>query len=253
MEFIWSGAAYFLASIVISRLTTRKSKITVSELWIYPIKSCGGIKIQTTKLSSTGFQFDRMFVIVDEENNFVTQRKYPQMTRIQPSVNAAENRLTISAPRQPDLVIPLVCIPDSNNWEEVRVWSDKVLASIAHNQQANEWVSAALGVPKLRLMRIKSSPDARTTVSDESEEFPVSFVDKYQILLASTGSLDALNDRLKNTPVQVSMLNFRPNIVVRGNRSFEEDTWKDLSINGNMRCKCMEPCSRCTSKASFLY
>jgi hypothetical protein len=36
----------------------------VSELWIYPIKSCRGVQVRHAEIDSRGFKYDRNFMIV---------------------------------------------------------------------------------------------------------------------------------------------------------------------------------------------
>ena len=69
----------------------------------------------------------------------------------------------------------------------------------------------------------------------------VSYADSAPLLLVSTASLDALNDRL---PHQVSMKNFRPNLVAAGCSANEEDGWKKLQI-GEVVFDVCEACKRC--------
>ena len=55
--------------------------------------------------------------------------------------------------------------------------------------------------------------------------------DGFPILVACEASLEELNRRLvKSGKDPISMSRFRPNIVIRGTRPFEEDTWKSILI-----------------------
>ena len=70
----------------------------------------------------------------------------------------------------------------------------------------------------------------------------VGFADGFPFLVATTGSLSDLNQRLE-TPV--SMKRFRPNIVIAGAEPFEEDRWGRFSVNGVV-FENVKPCSRCS-------
>ena len=48
--------------------------LTLSQIWIYPIKSLGGINLQTAKVMPKGLQFDRRWMLVDSTGQFLTQR-----------------------------------------------------------------------------------------------------------------------------------------------------------------------------------
>ena len=51
----------------------------LSQLYIYPIKSLGGIALNRANVTRRGLQFDRRFMLVDSNNSFITQRIQPQM------------------------------------------------------------------------------------------------------------------------------------------------------------------------------
>ncbi len=53
--------------------------LTVTELYIYPIKSLGGIRAQSVLLTDRGFEHDRRWMLVDGNNRFISQREYPKM------------------------------------------------------------------------------------------------------------------------------------------------------------------------------
>jgi len=69
----------------------------------------------------------------------------------------------------------------------------------------------------------------------------VSFADGFPSLITSQASLDDFNQKL-NMPI--SMVNFRPNIVIDGCQAYAEDQWRELRING-IQFSLVKPCSRC--------
>lgn len=60
--------------------------LKVSEIWIYPIKSLGGIRLTSAKVIQKGLQYDRRWMLVDEQNGFLTQRVHHQMALFKLSV-----------------------------------------------------------------------------------------------------------------------------------------------------------------------
>mgnify|MGYP001802230672 CR=1 FL=1 len=60
----------------------------VSELWIYPVKSCKGIRVKTAAVDSTGLRCDRVFCVVaaDKRGRFLSQRTCPKMALIETSL-----------------------------------------------------------------------------------------------------------------------------------------------------------------------
>lgn len=73
---------YFFQSIYIC------SMLTVSELFIYPIKSLGGISVASAMVTDRGFQYDRRWMLVDGNNHFLTQREFAAMALLQVELTA---------------------------------------------------------------------------------------------------------------------------------------------------------------------
>ena len=40
---------------------------------VYPVKSCKGVNVPSSELNTRGFQFDRQWMVVDSDGDFVTQ------------------------------------------------------------------------------------------------------------------------------------------------------------------------------------
>ena len=53
--------------------------LILSEIWIYPIKSLGGISLKQWTVKRKGLQFDRRWMLIDEHGTFMTQRNTTQM------------------------------------------------------------------------------------------------------------------------------------------------------------------------------
>src|SRR3569833_1879582 len=54
----------------------------IQALYIYPIKSCQGISVETLELSQTGPLYDRNWMITDENGQFLTQRTHEHLAKI---------------------------------------------------------------------------------------------------------------------------------------------------------------------------
>jgi uncharacterized protein YcbX len=54
----------------------------ISQLFVYPIKSCAGIDLSEIQLQETGLAHDRQFMLVDAQGRFVSQRELPRMALI---------------------------------------------------------------------------------------------------------------------------------------------------------------------------
>ena len=60
--------------------------ITITGLFTHPIKSCAAqAHPQGVEISVAGLDFDREWVVVDQQGVFMTQRRWPRMALIQPA------------------------------------------------------------------------------------------------------------------------------------------------------------------------
>jgi uncharacterized protein YcbX len=207
----------------------------VSDLYIYPIKSCRGIRLSTAQAEPRGFRYDRRWMLVTEDGMFMTQRKYHRMALIDVSIDPPH--LVVKAPKMTPLSLPLSGSGDDSLI--VQIWDDVVTAT-GVSKEADKWFSDFLG----RRVRLMTMPeDARRSVKAKYAigENSVSFADAFPYLLISQASLDDLNRRLT---LPVPMNRFRPNIVIEGCGPYEEDRMRVLLIN-DVTMHVAKPCSRC--------
>ena len=212
------------------------SGISLVGLYVYPIKSAGGVALQEAHLDSRGIEYDRRWMLVDENHKFMTQRKHPRMALI--STRLSQDSLIVEAPGMPELRLSLR--PEARSGIEVAVWSDAVRAAPI-GREAEGWFSEFLGTPcKLVYM---PNDEVRRVDQDYAEiGDQVGFADGFPFLLVSRASLDDLGSRLGwNVPVD----RFRPNLVVEGCGPFEEDEWQALRVGG-VDFRVVKPCSRCS-------
>ncbi|WP_308601707.1 MOSC domain-containing protein [Massilia sp. Dwa41.01b] len=103
---------------------------TLSQLILYPIKSCAGMAVDTARVSVSGLQasgvHDREWMLVTPEGQFLTQREFPRMATIVPRVE--EGALLVSAPGVAVLRLPLAR-PDAPSTLRVQIWDDFVEAA----------------------------------------------------------------------------------------------------------------------------
>jgi len=209
--------------------------LILSSLYFYPVKSLVGVALNSGPIDERGIRYDRHWMVVDADGQFVTQRAYPEMSQIH--VGLAPGGLRFRAPNMPDLDIPL--INTSAIELEVEVWGDRVLAHFAGSKGA-DWLSQYLGIDA-RLVYLTNKSDRPVDPEYATPADQVGFADGFPFLLISEASLDDLNNRLESP---VSMLRFRPNLVVKGCEPYAEDSWKRIRI-GDMVFRVSKPCSRC--------
>ncbi len=208
--------------------------LSLSAIYIYPIKGLAGISLPSSQVEERGLQYDRRWMLVDDTHTFLTQRKYPQMALL--TVQLTSKGLRVQAPGKADLLIPLGATGEKLR---VTVWDDTCEAETV-NTVADNWFSEALGV----FCRLVYMPDhsirpvdSRYAVADNY----VSFADAYPFLVISEESLADLNGRLAEP---VPMNRFRPTLVVKGATPFAEDTWYRFRI-GECIFYGVKPCARC--------
>jgi uncharacterized protein YcbX len=219
----------------------------LSELNLYPIKSCAGIALKEATLTRAGLMteqiYDREWAVVGPDGVVLTQREHPRMALIVPKLKS--ETLELRAPGMLRLEIPLgLPDPDTAPTLQVQVWEDSVLAYDCDETTAT-WFTSFLGVP-CRLARFHANAKRSTSGKwTNGELHPTLFSDGYPILVIGTGSLQDLNEKLAGAGrAPLPMNRFRPNIVVGDIEPFEEDYTETFAI-GDALLKPVKPCPRC--------
>ncbi|KAL2071986.1 hypothetical protein VTL71DRAFT_11329 [Oculimacula yallundae] len=221
----------------------------VTELRIYPIKSCRGISVQKSFLTRQGLNLDRRWMFVDAKTmKFITIRDISEMTLIDTSLDSTSSNLTISI-QSTSHSITIPARP-SSSWLEsnttlsrVNIWeydTDAYVYSEEINSIFTNFFSKPVKLvykgPTPRILRGNGAPEHLGR--EESTNFP----DVLPLLIANEGSLRELNERLKAKGQEsITVERFRPNIIVRGAESGEaikgglptawsEDSWKTVRI-----------------------
>jgi uncharacterized protein YcbX len=209
--------------------------IQVHQLVIYPIKSCRGVEVDSATVGTTGFEYDRRWMLVGDDGRFLSQREHHQLALVR--VQMGEDRLHLEAPGLPGLEVGFERAVGPTS--RVQVWDDEC-AAVSEGEDAARWFSKHLGC-SARLVRM-ASDDARPLGSSTAQPGDhVSFADGFPFLLLSVASLDKLNRRLS---LPVSMDRFRPNIVIEGCEPHAEDGWDKVRI-GEVPFRFAKPCARC--------
>lgn len=215
-------------------------RITVSALYLHPVKSCRGFAVDHVSLDTRGFSGDRRFLVVDPAGRFLTQRDTPRLALVAPTHHGG--LLQLAAPDACPFNVPTTpaSAPGSAaTTRDVVIWHDTVRA-VDLGEGAATWLTAVLQRPA-RLVGI--GDDYTRPVRGESARpgDEVSFADAHPLLVISEASLADLNGRLEDP---LPMNRFRPNLVVRGAPAFAEDEWKRIRI-GDVVLRASGPCARC--------
>lgn len=213
----------------------------LSELYIYPIKSLSGIAVPEVIVEPKGFRHDRRFMLVSPSGQFITQRTHHQMALLDVAIQ--DETLRIWHRHRPDnaLEVPLT-VATSDETILVDIWDSKNVPALTVSVEADRWFTKELNTPcRLVFMPESTHRAVDPTYARDPDLDAVSFADGYPYLLIGQASLDALNQRLNQS---LSMLRFRPNLVVQSSSPHEEDTWAEFRV-GDLSFYGVKPCGRC--------
>lgn len=206
----------------------------LESIFIYPVKSLGGYRVDRCDLLQKGPQGDRRYMLVDESGRHVTQRELPVLALFR--VTPAESGFQICHDGDS------IQIPDSlsaGTHVPCRIWDDEVDV-VEASETISNWISRKAG----RKLRLVFFPEANARPVDPDYRIAgehVSLADGFPVLVIGQASLVFLNGKLASP---IGMDRFRPNLVFSGGTAHAEDTWKDFSV-GTARLRGVKPCARC--------
>ncbi|RKR84812.1 hypothetical protein BDD43_5065 [Mucilaginibacter gracilis] len=212
--------------------------LRVSQLFIYPIKSLGGVELTSAAVTDRGLELDRRWMLVDNNNRFLSQREFVQMALLKVSLSA-DGLLVNHAPTNRQILIPFE--PQTKQFGEFTIWDDTCTGQYV-SADADAWFSNALQHP----CRLVYMPNQSKRLVDPEFKYVTqhkitSFSDAYPFLIIGQSSLDDLNQRLE---VKLPMDRFRPNIVFTGGQPYAEDTMAQFTI-GTVQFTGSKLCARC--------
>jgi uncharacterized protein YcbX len=221
----------------------------VVEVFCYPIKSCGWIKLDEIDCMVLGAQSnnirDRIFMVVNSSGEFVTGRKYPTLVQIMPTIEG--DVMTMSAPGKDDVELSFKELSKKKPSNAI-VWNESVEIIDCGDEVAGWLSDFILSEDKgLRLVYYPASLPSRD-VREKNKIFDTTFRkdvgalhDATSFMLINQKSVDELNSRVDNA---VTALQFRPNFVVKGPEAFDEDNWKFVRIGDEVVFQNVKPCTR---------
>ena len=221
-----------------SRSEAVADTLILSALYVYPIKSAGGIALDRALLEPRGLRFDRRWMVIKADGKLATQREFPKMRLIRVSLLPQTDpffSLLVEAPGLAPLRVPRV---PTGPLVHTQVWEDATVA-LRVSPEASQWFSELL-VPGCELLYMPD--DADRAQSNKPFSSLLSFADGNPFHLVSEASLADLNARLDRS---VGPAVFRPNVVVRGGAAYAEDFWRRIRI-GDSEFLVVESCARCS-------
>ncbi|MEQ8927105.1 MAG: MOSC domain-containing protein [Fulvivirga sp.] len=208
----------------------------LSRIIIYPIKSLGGIELESSITTQRGLEYDRRFMLIDENNKFLTIRQHKEFLFYQ--LKKSESGFTIQHKNKTQqLHIPWAI--STGKKITAKIWDDEVEAVVAEDH-INTWFSNELGF-NCRLVYLPDESPRRVQPDWVKNEHHVSLADAYPYLIVGENSVADLNAKIQES---ITYKRFRPNLVFTGGQAYEEFLWKDITI-GAAELQCIKPCTRC--------
>lgn len=189
---------------------------------------------------------DRQWMWVTYPNyEFLTIRNLSKMTLIRPTYNAETDTLAVTAPA-PDSIDEKLHfeIPAHPSSEWLSANTEVVNANIWGHETSAHAYSPSLTGPfnaffgkEVRLVyKSPFSDSPRALVSNGKKsvlgrDASTIFPDLMPILVGCESSIDELNTRLQAAEsLSIDVRRFRPNILVKGDKPWDEDRWKTIRI-----------------------
>ncbi|KAB8298272.1 hypothetical protein EYC80_002003 [Monilinia laxa] len=246
-------------------------KMTISQLYIYPIKSLRGCSLPSATLTKEGFSHDRKFMLLrihdqdskwgPHQNMHVTH--FPQMALFHTSIQGPNLYVTYHDPgssqapdsERPTLKIELTPSTFSHLQELTVNMHGSATTAYSMGPHHNDWFSQHFGFPvilahtgdnrRLVLGNLPQSPQLPTPATKLLQYLPftgssrpaapepenIAFNDCAPYLIITTTSCNNIAQRLPPT-TPLDITKFRANIIISGSPSaFTEDYWGDLEFS----------------------
>ncbi|XP_058814085.1 mitochondrial amidoxime-reducing component 1-like isoform X2 [Topomyia yanbarensis] len=226
----------------------------ITDLNIYPIKSCGAIRVNQIESSLIGPRIkllrDRIFMVIQTDGSFITGRTHPTLVLVQPRFDEKYETMTLSAPGMMDISVDvqrLLAIEPI----KASVWGQTVPA-VDCGEEVARWLSRYILSEDFGLRLVFYPYNYSSREVREKNRIFVNLTstdsgalhDSTSFMLLSEASVADVNSRLEKP---VTALQYRPNFVVKGPAAYEEDNWKWIKI-GETIYRNLKPCTSTNSE-----
>ncbi|MGH7141674.1 MAG: MOSC domain-containing protein [Minisyncoccia bacterium] len=181
-------------------------ELKVKTIWIFPVKSCGGIEMDSAKVCPYGFEHDHEFMVVDENGRMVSQREYPKLCLVRTALT--DNMLHICLPSGESETINL--LHEVEQKRTVQIHRDSAIGFVVHGPAAElfcDYLGARVG-----LVRHVPRECPRTHYCREREmALPASFADGYAVLVTTRRSLKRFEELCDVTDAERRL---RPQLIL---------------------------------------
>ncbi len=209
----------------------------ITQLWVYPIKSCQGTALPSVDLLSSGLRHDREMMIVDKSGRFVTQRSEAVLARIGVTL-PSDQQVTITYNDESFTFEKSYYRPAS-----AEVWQ-RTVPAFDQGDDIADCLSDIIG----REVRLLATRPQDT----QQAEKPILFQDGQALHILTEFSLQHAQRSLADYEIDVRR--FRPNLVIGATTggaseahqfsAFVEDQWKHLQTK-QVELRITKLCERC--------
>ncbi|MDB2439687.1 MOSC domain-containing protein [Hellea sp.] len=198
-------------------------------MFIYPVKSCRGVSAKSSDLKERGLAHDRRAMLIDSDNQFISLRSHSCMALLKPET--IDGALVINIGGKKIKSVP------SDVRIDAQVQSDFVSVRVAEGE-INKRLSAFFD-EDIRLVFMDKI--TRRFFNANGAKTSVSLADGVPISIVNTASLAELS---KTLGYEVSIEQFRPNLVIEASAPWAEDRWRSIRV-GNIILNLVKPINRC--------
>ncbi|CAK6447994.1 unnamed protein product [Pipistrellus nathusii] len=228
----------------------------VTNLFLYPIKSCAAFEVTQWPVGPRGLLYDRSWMVVNHNGICLSQKQEPRLCLVQPCIDLQQRIMVVRAKGMEPIEVPL---EETSEWAPIcqsKVCADRV-KTYDCGEEISSWLSRFLGRP---CHLIKQSSDfqrnakkSRGKGQSSGTQATLSLVNEAQYLLVNRSSVLELqrqlsasdeNGREESFPMRDLISRFRANIITSGASAFEEERWEEISI-GSLHFQVSGPCHRC--------
>ncbi|KAL4238383.1 hypothetical protein ACF0H5_003092 [Mactra antiquata] len=246
-----SSSVKYAAMRWISGRGQREQVGTVSQVYLYPLKSGRELseQLNTVKLTKYGFYTngvgDRHW-LVTKNGDMWTMKQNARLTLIKTSIQ--DNQLRFDSDGMEPLLLPLNLDIDPNSITTVTVILTP-LPALDLGDKAAEWICKVLQQDGLRLnyshpsldkrLSCKVHMDWKTLIGKDDQ---IAFQDFCHCMIMCESSLNDLNSRLDK---KLNCISFRPNVMIKGTVPFDEDSWREIQFGNTTKVRYVDRCTRC--------
>lgn len=211
---------------------------SLTQIYRYPLKSCSPQRLEAVELAPLGLAGDRRWMLVDQTSGkFVTGRELGVLVqlRVDYPVDPDYSQIDLRWPGS----AALHARPTTSR-RSVELWGTRIEAAVAEvqvNHALSNWLGRNVELVYFDALSSRALDHKYAAPDDQT-----AFADGFPVLLCTQSSLNVLNEKLSEP---ISMLRFRPNLVIDGAfPAHAEDHWRQLRI-GEALFDVAKPCVRC--------